>query len=97
MNILEAANSIIHGERNLAYGHPLDNHGCTALMWSSYLFRRFGLPINLSAEDVCWLNILQKVSREANAEGRDNMIDVAGYAGNVEMIQEERAKRSIKS
>lgn len=93
MNILEEANNIIHGERNKDYGHPLDNHSTTAQMWSAYINRKFGTNISLDAEDVCWLNILQKASRDANLRKRDNWVDAAGYAGNIEMAQEERARR----
>lgn len=94
MNVLQEADQIIHGDRNKTYGHPLDNHTCTAEMWSAYLSRRLRTKIELTAEDVCWLNVLQKVSREANLSKRDNSVDVCGYVGNVEMIQEERARRT---
>ena len=88
MNILNEANSIIHGARNEAYGHPAKNHGLTAKYWSIYL------DIDVNAEDVCILNILQKISRWQNkVGGRDHLVDIAGYAGNIEMIQEYGHKR----
>lgn len=88
-NILEEANSIVHGARNQAYGHPYDNHGLTAEYWSVYLGTR------IKAEDVCFLNILQKISRAQNGVdlNRDSLVDIAGYAANVEMILEEKKKR----
>lgn len=96
MNILQEADKIIHGDRNEQYGHPIDNHGTTAAFWNVYLaaLRRRG-KTELGPEDVCWLNVLQKVSREATtgAGKRDTEVDVAGYAGNAEMIREERARR----
>jgi hypothetical protein len=85
MNILQEADNIVNGDRQKFYGHPSDNHGCTALMWSGYLSRRYGIPINLDVRDVCWLNALQKISRDANSPKRDNLVDVAGYAANIEM------------
>ena len=93
MSVLEEAEEIIHGDRNRYYGHPLDTHGCTAAMWSAYLSRCYRTDIILTPEDVCWMNVLQKVSREANKANRDNMIDAAEYVGNVEMIQQERERR----
>ena len=95
-NILEEANDIIHGARNAQYGHPLENHGLTAKFWVIYLeeLTRQGRPVQ--AEDVCFLNILQKISRSLNNvdQKRDTLVDIAGYAGNVEMIQDKRKGKS---
>lgn len=101
-NILEEANSIVHGARATAYGHPYDNHGLTAEYWTVYLNARnshMGLVGNLSAEDVCFLNILQKIARAQNGVdlNRDSIVDIAGYAANIEIIQEERKKRNAKN
>lgn len=86
MSAGEEAAELVSGERQLAYGHPRDNHGCTAALWSAYLSRRLDMPIAIDAEDVCWLNILQKASRQANLRIEDNVVDVIGYALNVEML-----------
>ena len=87
MTILEEAAKAVDGPRNEDYGHPLDNHGRTAALWSAYL----GIPI--TPEQVCFLNVLQKISRGMNRITRDTLVDIAGYARNVEMVQAERAKR----
>ena len=71
----------------VAYGPPELNHGCTAELWRAYIKRRFGVDLELDGQDVCWLNTLQKISREANMRQRDNLVDVIGYALNVELIQ----------
>jgi hypothetical protein len=92
--ILDEASRIVSGARRDTYGHPLDNHGATAEMVSAYLRRKYGLPVALDAEDVCWFNVLQKCSRAANVQTRDTLTDVAGYARNLEMIGEERARRA---
>jgi hypothetical protein len=42
--------------------------------------------IKLDAMDVCFFNILQKISRAANRTTRDTLVDIAGYAANAEMI-----------
>jgi hypothetical protein len=90
LNILEEANTIIHGARNKSYGHPAKNHGLTSQYWQVYLKNRPNPADPLSAIDVCFLNILQKISRSQNGVDptRDTLTDIAGYAGNVEMIQD---------
>lgn len=89
-NVLLEAQHITAGDRQRYYGHPLDNHGATAALWTAYLRRRRMLPHGtaLSARDVCMLNVLQKVSRDANRQHRDNLVDIAGYARNAEMVDE---------
>jgi hypothetical protein len=88
-NYLQIADDLIHGARNRAYGHPLDNHSRTAQMWGAYL------GIVLTPEQVCDMNAIQKLSRNATGQDHaDNDIDVAGYMGNKEMIREERLKRT---
>ena len=87
--ILEEAQRIVHGARRETHGHPLDNHSRTAALWTAFL----GHPV--TAEDVCWMNILQKASR-TKASGiitRDSLVDTAGYAANIEILKDERARR----
>ena len=89
-SILEEAQEIIHGDRSRDYGHPLDNHGLTAKLWGDFLAQE------ITPEDVCFLNMLQKMSR-AKTTGRitrDTLVDIAGYSGNVEMVIDERERRS---
>ena len=91
MNILEEAELLTKGDRNKQYGSPYDNHTQTAEMVSSYLKSKLVEP--LTPEDVCIIQILVKISRNSFASKRDNIVDIAGYARNIEMIQEEREKR----
>lgn len=86
--ILAEAAKVVNGDRQHHYGHPADNHGCTAAMWSAYLSRKYRAPITLDAEDVCWLMVLQKISRQANRPKDDNLVDAVGYILNIEMIHE---------
>ncbi len=59
---------------------------------------RYGEGFRMTAYDVCVFNMLQKISRLGNqlrVEGRphrDSLVDIAGYAGNMEMIQNEEAE-----
>jgi hypothetical protein len=79
-SILAEAHAIVAGARNLSYGHPRDNHRRTAALWSAYL----GVPI--SPRQVCMLNALQKISRDAHRAGRDNLVERAGGARNAELV-----------
>lgn len=92
---IEEAARLVTGARNNDYGHPLDNHTATARMFAPYLERKYGVRLDLDAEDVCWFNVVQKISRDANAPKRDNAVDVAGYAANVDMVRTERERRSV--
>jgi len=86
--VLREADEIVNGDRQDTYGHPLDNHGCTAELWTAYLNRKYDLDFDLDARDVCFLNILQKISREANFEKKDNLVDIVGYIANIEIIDD---------
>jgi hypothetical protein len=77
-SILEEAAELTRGPRAAAYGTPAENHGRTAALWSAYL------GVSISARDVCMLNVLQKLSRDRHSPGRDNLVDVAGYAENAD-------------
>lgn len=93
MNVLEQAAEITSGDRNTFYGHPADNHGCTAAFWRWYIQRKYGIGIALTPRDVCMMMILQKVSRDANQDKTDNLVDICGYARNAEMVEEREHAR----
>lgn len=90
-NVLDEAKHLVYGNRQANYGHPLDNHGRTAQLWSTYL------QTNVTPENVCMLNILQKVARSMNEITHDTIVDVAGYSENVNMILQERKRRDKKN
>jgi hypothetical protein len=79
---LVEAIDITDNSRNQSYGKPEENHGRTAGLWTQYL----GLKIN--ARQVCVMNILQKISRDAANPKRDNIVDIAGYVRNIWMVEE---------
>lgn len=91
---LDIAADLVDGDRNKLYGDPADNHGCTAAMFGAYLRRRyahFDLVSDLGvfdAQDVCVFNMLQKISRLANAYHEDCPVDIAGYARNLQLVHE---------
>lgn len=82
-SILDEAARITSRDRQDVYGHPADDYGRTAAMWSAYL----GVPVSAEQAMVCM--ILVKVSRLANTPGhRDSLVDIAGYARCIEMLEE---------
>lgn len=99
MNVLDEANELVNGVRQEKYGHPSDNHGATAEMWTTYLKRRGLLAEGavLDGHDVCVINILQKTTRDANVRQRDNLVDIAGFALNAEMVDEAAAEDPPKA
>jgi hypothetical protein len=88
VNVLEEANEIIHGERAAEYGHPMINFAAIAAFWTDYIVAKYKVDLVLEPEDVSWLMALLKVARVATGQpNRDNIVDVAGYAGTAEMIR----------
>ena len=94
-SVLIEAESLVHGDRNDTYGHPLDDFTCTAAMWTALLQHRGLLKpgAEINAEDVGPMMIALKLSRQANTPKRDNMTDAAGYAETTQMAIDERARR----
>lgn len=87
--ILEEAQSLIHGDRQNSYGHPLDDFQKTADQWRA-LFGWDATP-----EKVAMAMICVKLSRLQNSIKRDSITDLAGYAGTIEMILNERERRGL--
>src|SRR5262245_59973887 len=84
--ILERAARAVD-ERGQDYGHPAVNHDRTARLWNAYLTGRPDTAAPLSAEDVCVLNILQKLARSQHRMTDDTLVDIAGFARNIELIR----------
>ena len=94
-SLLETANRLINRERAKDYGDVRTSFNQISDLWSVYLNRHIKtaypdleVPIQLSNEDVANLMILMKVSRAQNGFHLDSYIDIAGYAGCVELLQE---------
>lgn len=86
--ILAEADRLVSGDRGSDYGHPLDDFSKTALIWHAIL----GIPVTPEQVGLCMVGV--KLSRECNRHKRDNLVDTAGYAKTVQMIHEERDRRS---
>jgi hypothetical protein len=89
--VLEEAQRIVYGSRQAAYGHPMDDYTRTAAMVSGMLAHKLKEP--LSAEEMALVMCQVKISRQINKPKRDNMTDLAGYAGCVQRIVERREGR----
>jgi hypothetical protein len=91
-SILQEAQRIIHGDRNVAYGHPIQNFQAIAHIWNGYIRAMGEERLNVdgfSPQDVANMMILMKIGRVCNDNyHRDSYVDVAGYAGTAERMQE---------
>ena len=79
--LLENAHAHTVGDRDTEYGSPFENLGDCGDLWSTYLRRRHGVNLLLSAEDVAHMNILQKMARTFPGHVKDDTYeDMAAYA-----------------
>jgi len=87
-SILLEAQSLVHGDRGVDYGHPIDDFSRTAVMWAAIL----GHPVTAEQVGLCMCAV--KISRQCNKPKRDNLTDLAGYAETVSMVIAERERRA---
>lgn len=85
-SILQEAERLINGDRASQYGDAKENFGDIAKGWS-VLFKT-----HVTAEQVAIAMIWLKMCRFNHKEGRDSIVDIAGYAGCVEKIQKGGVK-----
>lgn len=85
--VLEEAQRLIVGDRNLSYDHPYDNFTRIAQIWTAVL----GIKVTPEQVGLCMVGV--KLAREAYQPKRDNLVDGAGYFGTVQMVRDERIRR----
>ena len=83
-NVLEEANRLIYGDRAAAYRPVTASFERIAKFWSTIL------EIEVTAEQVGLCMIALKMSRQISKAGRDNIVDIAGYAGCIAKMDEEK-------
>lgn len=91
---LLAARDYTCGDRDVEYGTPTQNLSDCAALFTAYLEgktrgrcigstcgNKLAGQYELTAEDVAWLNVLQKMARTFNGKTKeDTYIDAAAYA-----------------
>lgn len=88
-NVLEIADSLIHGERAEDYGVARENFAAVAALWRVYLLRRGVITIDtpnvLTPEDVCMMLALLKIARLGTTpDHQDSLVDAIGYLALIE-------------
>jgi len=86
--ILEEAQALVHGDRNMDYGSPYYDFARTGRQWGAIL----DLDRDVEPEEVALCMIALKVSRLAHAFKRDSAVDVCGYAETLVMVNAERVR-----
>jgi hypothetical protein len=79
-NVLEEANTLIYGERQKEYGSARKSFTKIAKGWQQIF------DCDVSPKQVALAMIWLKMCREMNQEKRDNIVDIAGYAGCIDKI-----------
>lgn len=74
-SINQEAEQIINGPRRDSYGPADESFKKIATMWSVILNAK------VSPRQVALMMIAFKVVRDSNKANRDNLVDIAGYAG----------------
>lgn len=94
--ILEEAQRIVNGPRRETYQHPYDDHTALGRVWAGILSKHLRQDVpDLPAHVVSMMMVGVKVIREVGIHGRDNLVDVAGYAYCADIEYEEGVKRSV--
>lgn len=93
-NVLEIADSLIHGDRAEDYGVARENFAAVAALWRVYLLRRGVITVDtpnvLSPEDVCMMLALLKIARLGNSPNHtDSLVDAIGYLALIEKCKGE--------
>jgi hypothetical protein len=84
--ILEEANRIINGQRRVDYGPVEESFIDIAQRWTVELGKKLNEP--LTPFDVVHLMAQMKLSRAKNGFHRDSYVDICGYAGLTEKLQD---------
>lgn len=91
-SFLQQAENLINGDRQNDYGDKLQNFSQIAMLWQGTLAAKLAPDAAITPEDVALCMIQVKIARLAkNPDHKDSILDVAGYAGCYDKLQEERS------
>jgi hypothetical protein len=76
-SVLLEAQSLVHGDRNQQYGAPAEEYRRTVGMVNAMLAGKLKEP--LAPEDLAYIMVCLKLSRQINKAKRDSLVDAAGY------------------
>ncbi len=90
--ICQKAAKLVGGDRERQHGDKKENLGNCAALWAAYL----GIPI--TAEQVAWMNVLQKCARTKTGEHNpDDYVDAAGWSGCAGEVHALKGRQSIST
>lgn len=89
--MLQKAELTIQGDRQRDYGDKLQNFSQIAMLWQGTLATKLQPDAAITPEDVALCMIQVKIARLAKSpDHEDSLLDVAGYAGCMSLLQKER-------
>lgn len=77
VSVLSEAQGLVHGDRNEQYGAPITEYTRTVGMVNAMLAHKLKEP--LAPEDLAYIMVCLKLSRQVNKPKRDSLVDAAGY------------------
>ncbi len=96
-NILDEAKRLTSGDRNAAYGSPLDDYLCTAALLTALVSHKLKPGEEITYQDAMRFMIAVKLSRDTRKSKRDNRVDIAGYAQCLQWAEDEETIRRNKA
>lgn len=88
-NLLQEAEQVIYGDREVTYGDPGRNLRAIADYWTTHLKHKYNFNGQMTTDDVCQMMISVKQARLLhNPTHHDSMVDTAGYQALMERVQE---------
>ena len=91
LSLLAQADELINGQRQQDYGDKLSNFTQIAMLFTGTLARKLNPGTVITPDDVALLMMQVKIARLAKTkEHKDSIMDIAGYAGCLDKLQDER-------